>query len=178
MKAIFGILLCYVFLSSQCYAIKGGPVYPGTTSVNVLGTYAAILLPKEPLLGPKVNSLGLFTLMIPQTGLASGNVFVFRGGVSYTGTIQGAADPATAKLYAVIDASFSRTVETTDTSTLVYESLAAGELNGNKIIAVSSFASTAYRITGDAVLQFSSQDPIVPNQPREVNYTILGFKQA
>jgi hypothetical protein len=178
MKAILGVLLCYVFFASQCFAIQGGPGYPGTTGLNVVGTYSAILLPRE---AEGVNSLGLFTLTIPQTGLANGTVLVFTNGVSYSGTIQGLADPSTAQIYAVINANLLRTVATDSSGdTLVFESLAGGELNGNKIVAVPGFAGTSYRITGDAILQYSSDDPIVtPVQPTQpVDYTVLGFKQS
>ncbi len=97
MKAILGLLLCYVLFASQCFAIKGGPVYPGGT-VNVTGNFAGVLNPTK----TGVNALGIFTVSIPLTGLASGSFLIFQSGRTFVGTIQGLADPRTATLKAVV----------------------------------------------------------------------------
>ena len=180
MKAILGSLLCFVLFASESFALKGGPPYPGGT-VNLAGTYSAILVPTNP--SKLGDTLALFTLVVPQTGLASGTVAVFTRGIFYSGTIQGLADPKTAKLYAVINAIFTPPASS-DTGTGTpppTPSLAAGELTGNKIIAPPGFSGTAFRITGDATLTYTSEDHFVTDvipDGTSLKYAVLGFKQA
>ena len=65
--------------------------------------------------------------------------------------------------------------------TFVFESVAGGELNGNQIVGIQSFSGTSYRLTDEAVIEFSSDDPdvmpLIPNGT-QVDYTILSFKQT
>src|ERR1041384_5062877 len=142
-KAILGSLLFLVLCASECFALKGGPPYPGGSTVTT-GTYAAILVPQD----SSSNTLGLFTLVVPSTGLATGSAFMFGFGAAFTGAIQGAVDPKSATLYAVFNTEFDITVATSDTTTLVFAYLANGQLNGNKIVAGKGLSGT--RITGDA----------------------------
>lgn len=176
MKAILGVLLCYVLFASECFAHKGGPFEGGKGQISIPGTYAVILIPTD----GSVNSLGLATLVIPSVGLASGTTAFFTQGAFYSGTIQGAADPKSDKLYAVIDSVFTRTVIIDAAGdTEVFVSTATGELNGNKIVSGRGFP--ANRITGDATMEYTSDDPavlpLVPNGTL-LTYSILGFKQA
>ena len=99
MKALLGSLLCYVLFATQCFAHKGGPNYGGGQVVTT-GSYAGVLIPSGD------NSLGIFTVTIPAVGLASGTVALFRNGYFYPGTIQAIADPDSAILTGVVDATF------------------------------------------------------------------------
>jgi hypothetical protein len=90
MKALFASLLCLVFTISQSFAIGGGPNYGGA-GITTTGIYAGIMMPGE--LSPGANSLGLFSLTIPRTGLGTGDVIIFEAGETYTGTFTGTADP-------------------------------------------------------------------------------------
>ena len=181
MKAILGVLLCYVFLSAQCFAHKGGPFEGGKGQIITTGTYAAILVPADPS-GVGANTLGLFTLLVPDKGLATGNATMFGFGAAFTGPVQGAIDPKTARLYAVINTEFDITVATSDTTTLVFAYLANGNLNGNKVVSGKGLSSN--RITGDATITFSASPgaqqylPGFPTEATPVIYTVLGFKQA
>jgi len=181
MKAILATLLCYVFFQAQCFAHKGGPFDGQKGQIVTTGTYSAILVPNESgTVGQ--NTLGLFTMVVPKTGLATGTAFMFGFGATFSGTVQGAVDPKTAKLYAVINTEHDITVATSDTTTLVVVFLANGNLNGNKIIAGKG--TTGVRITGESSITFSTSEggsaflPGFPDQPQTVVYTVLGFKQA
>lgn len=175
MKALLASLICYVLFASQCFAIKGGPPYPGGT-INTVGTYAAILVPKG-----SFNTLGLFTLVVPSTGLATGSAYMFGFGAALTGTVQGAVDPRSGSLYAVFNTEIDITVATSSDTTLVYAYLANGQLSENKIVPGNGF--NAPRISGDAKITFTASEgasQYLPGFPsnKTIDYTILGFKQA
>ena len=78
MKAILGVLLCYVLFSSQCFAIKGGPPYPGGTNIATTGTFAGVLQPTFDPSDPfQANSIGSFSLTLPTTGLGERHRWLF-----------------------------------------------------------------------------------------------------
>lgn len=92
MKILLACLMCLVLTMSQAFAISGGPVYGGgKTRVPVVGTYAGIM--QDIMVGS--NNLGIFTISIPQQGLATGTVFIFTGERTFSGPISGLADPTT-----------------------------------------------------------------------------------
>src|SRR5882672_8653322 len=99
MKVLLGCLMCLVLTIVETFAISGGP-WGGPSHVTVTGTYAGVFVPIPPVNPapppptlPPDNSLALFTLKVPQIGLASGTSAVFRNGIFYSGTIRGSADP-------------------------------------------------------------------------------------
>lgn len=110
MKAILGSLLCLVLFASECFAIKGGPPYPGG-SVSVVGTYAGVLQPAFDPTDPfSANSLGVFTLGVPTDGASSGSFLMFTRGRVFGGTIQGVTDPNKAAFTGLLDATFNYTL--------------------------------------------------------------------
>ncbi len=71
MKILFAALMCLVLGGAQCFAISGGPVYPG--GLNVVGTFGGVLLPGaitnrcEPDSDPAGETLlGFFQLAFPR----------------------------------------------------------------------------------------------------------------
>ena len=114
MKAVLGCLLCLVLATSHTYALKGGPVYPGGNA-NVIGRYAGVLQPPfcpfaDPAQCPGgLNSLGLFTLVIPQSGLGIGEAVIFSNGRAFIGSISGSANPNTAALAGVLSTEYKTT---------------------------------------------------------------------
>jgi hypothetical protein len=133
MKALFGSLLCLVFTISETYALKGGPPYPGG-GTNIIGRYAGVLRPPFcPLADPAqcpfgLNSLGLFTLSLPENGLGAGTAFIFSSGRTFTGTITASGDPNTGAISGVLDTSY----EATCASTLARQTFATagGKIDG------------------------------------------------
>lgn len=183
MKAILGALLCFVFFQSECFALKGGPPYPGGTVVTT-GTYAGVFLPDavQPpqRSGGQVdkNSIGIFTLVFPTAGIGSGRLVIFQTGQTSTGTLQGIVDPKGGVISALINATFPFTEiiqtgvdPTTKQPIFTTESfiaVASGQLNGKTTV--------LSRITGTADVEFS----LSVNDPSrsEVIYDVFGFKQA
>src|SRR5947209_18393795 len=121
MKVLLAALMCLVFMITQSFAISGGPPYPGST--NVVGVYAGVMKPKkvpttcatDPTTCPdnppgcSANSLGVFSVGVPNSGLATGTFVMFSQGRVFSGTVQGTADPGKATLKAVLSASFNFT---------------------------------------------------------------------
>lgn len=180
MKALFGCLLCLAFTISQSFAIGGGPVY-GNGQVSTTGTYAGVMMPGE--LSPGANSIGLFSILIPKTGLGSGNVIIFEAGQTYTGTFNGTADPDTAKMIGELDAEFPyiEIIQTVDKDGNIVESSvtvaakAAGQLSAQLSGNQNIFSSASVRLKGTADIQFS----LTVNNPfNEIVYDVVGFKQA
>src|SRR5947207_13832016 len=126
MKGLLGCLLCLVFTITQAFAISGGPPYPGAT--NVVGVYAGVMKPKkvpatcpaDPSTCPdsppgcSANSLGVFSVGVPNSGTATGTFVMFSQGRVFNGTIKGTADPGkdanSARLNAVLSATFNYTL--------------------------------------------------------------------
>src|ERR1700759_5637695 len=115
MKIVLASLMCSLLIATQAFAISGGPWDGGGTTVKVTGIYAGVMVPIPTVLDPGPppvtltdNSLALFTLVVPSTGLATGTGATFRNGFFYTGTITGSADPDSAKLTGIIATEFSQ----------------------------------------------------------------------
>jgi hypothetical protein len=194
MKIVLACLMCLVLGASECFAIDGGPFGGGSTRVSVTGRYAGVLVPIPIVPDPSMpdvtlppdNSLALFTLIVPQTGLATGTSAVFRNGIAYSGDIQGSADPDSAKLTGIIRATFFQIsfVDTGTTGTAVTiesEYDANGQFLNAKIAANASASSV--RIRGKAKLTYRNlrSDGGTPDPNGEsggpIDYKIHAFKQ-
>jgi hypothetical protein len=113
MKTLLGALMCLVLTTVQSLAVAGGPVFPAGT--NITGTYAGVLEPQFDPTDPfSSNSLGIFSLGVPATGLSTGTFVMFFQGTVFRGSIQGVGSPLDGTLKAVLSATFS----ITNTSTL------------------------------------------------------------
>lgn len=184
MKALLGVLLCLVLATSQTFAHKGGPTFGN--HVTTTGIYAGLFFPTD----NTDNSLGIFSAIIPKTGLGTGTVALFREGIAYPGTITAIADPDSAKLTAIANASISITftsekdMQGNTTSTVVTYN-ANGRIDGT-IKANTNLNSTAIaRITGTANITYARVGSIggiasapAGNSNGPIPYTVSGFKQA
>lgn len=178
MKAFFGVLLCLAFTCAQAFAISGGPDYGGGGQVSTTGIYAGILMPSN-----SDNSLALFTVPIPKSGIGSGTFAIFRNGLFYPGTFQGIADPDSAKMTGVIDAKFERTVATkvtdTSTETFVYTYYANGSVEARIKANTNLFSSASARLDGQGKVTFTNTEgKPAGSSDGPVIYDVIGFKQA
>ena len=178
MRILLASLMCLVLFESECFALKGGPVYGGSKA-NITGTYAGVLTPTQ-----GSNSLAIFSLQIAQTGIGTGTLVIFDVGQIYSGTLQATGDPDKGKVTGLIRATFPYIVSvpsgtdsdgnpTFTTTTVV--AVAAGTMQG-KVKASANFSGvTSARLTGTADVQFS----LTVNNPfDEIIYDIIGFKQS
>jgi hypothetical protein len=73
MKKILSLLMCYVFLQAETFALRGGPGGAGTG--NVSGTYSGVLIDTG--LAGGTTDIGLFLLNASPAGASSGQMVIF-----------------------------------------------------------------------------------------------------
>ena len=108
MKRVLSLLIVFVFLKAQAWALSGGP-FQSVGGSDIIGTYAGVLIPKNdfPRLNnqgvPTATSIGLFSFAQDQIGFASGVLVAFVDGTPLVGTLTGLIDPQDGHFQAVID---------------------------------------------------------------------------
>lgn len=187
MRMLPRILLIIACSAGNCFAISGGPF---SGSPKIVGTYAGVLRgafdPTSPI---SSNSIGVFSMGVPQTGTGTGKFVMFAQGRVFSGTVQGTGDPKTAKLNAVLTATFNYTFTfvTTDaagTQTINSEAVTAsvnGNLKANVSNARGSFGTNATRITGTAILDIDQGQVSrngIPVLTGVLSLSVSGFKQS
>ena len=182
MKSVFPLLLCYVFMTAQTYAISGGPVFGGG-NVTTTGIYSGVIqgteesdtptgtteppIPGDPVPndptggtgGTPSNALGLFTLNVPTTLLAAGTFILFADGEIFTGTINASVDPDNGQLKGLLEGTFDLNITTFnatgDPTTTAVTASAVGRINA-RVTASNSFSATSLaRLAGTANLDVS-----------------------
>jgi hypothetical protein len=191
MKTLLGALMCLVLAAAQCFAISGGPNYGG--SLNVVGTFGGVMEPslRTPADDCSANSIGVFSVGVPSTGIASGAFVMFAQGRIFSGTIRGTADPGKARLAGVLEATFNFTVTRTfinpitgevTTTTTDVTAEANGKLDARISGGSSQFLSvTATRLSGTATLDISQGQvnaDLSPHVTCEMRLFVTGFKQS
>ena len=151
MKKLLPILLCYVLMTTQVYAISGGPVF-GDGGVSPVGTYSGVITVDQelnnddPVVDPvtgnlvpsvvaDVNAIGLFDLSVPTTNVATGSFILFVDGLTYTGTITASVNPDSDQLSGIVSGTFPYTIITIDSATGFPVSTTVIALAGGKITA-------------------------------------------
>jgi hypothetical protein len=190
MRILFALLMCLVFGSAQCFAIKGGPPYPA--SANLVGTYGGVLQGVfDPTTPSSSNSIGVFSVGVPKTGNASGPFVMFSRGRVFSGTLQGTADPTKASIKGVLSATYnfnlSRTVTDSTGATTVVTIPVTATANGPLDAAVGSFKSAKTLSASNTIIQGTATlniaegqvaangDPIIVSI---LSLTVSGFKQS
>jgi hypothetical protein len=141
--------------------------------------------------GCSANSLGVFSVGVPSSGISSGTFVMFSQGRIFTGTIRGAADPGQAKLTGLLNATFdfTKTITTiVDGIPIQTQTMVTASANGNlktRITAVSSHSglstTNAIRLAGTATLNIDAGQINSANQSCITCYMtlrIVGFKQT
>jgi hypothetical protein len=174
MRILLACLMCEILIASQCFAIKGGPVY--TNRENIVGSYAGVLDP-DPASPGAENTIGIFTIGIPQVGLANGAFLVFTGERTFVGSIQGVGDPIKASLSATMQGIPVVTAGNTTIFTLNFH--ADGRLKATVKTRssgiITSIANT--RLTGTAHVTTTNRNVDPPEQTM-TDFTVDGFKQS
>ncbi len=144
MKRILSFLLCVILLKAQAFAIHG-PLEGADSGTILVGTYSGTLIPVDANQGTRVfdlttgeqtgtlNSIGLFTVAVPTSGIGQGSFLIFTEGRSFSGTITAVGDPGTGTLTAILEATYTYTdFLRDDNGDLVYQ---ATTTNGTTTIA-------------------------------------------
>lgn len=194
MKQVLSLLVAYVFLQTQMWAIGGGPRNGGSTT-SVSGTYVGVMIPSRvnrlfqspsftPTAESDANTLGIFAISIPATGIGTGNYLFFQDGEAFFGTMAGVADPGKSTFLGLIAGAAATNQLATGVEFLSPVS-AVGRIK-TKIVPNNDF-STAFagsRLKGSAFIQLQGYLPDTsPNgfglgTLREINFIVDGFKQS
>jgi hypothetical protein len=198
MKTLLAILLSFIISEAPVLAIHGGYTLGGSGSV--VGTYAGVMIPTQinplgtvvtsgtTIAGFGTNSLGLFTLSIPSTGVGTGSVLIFASGQNMLGNIQAVPDPESdTGIIGVIQATGEITggASTNDFAFLfVYlTGEGAGGLTASVVQANAGSSPTGTNLTGTAGMTFSvfvtdtnGNTNIEPSE--SVAYQVEGYQQS
>jgi hypothetical protein len=195
MKKVLSLLVIFVFLNVQCWAYT--PNYP-TTTADLSGTYAGVLIPNNPSGAVNAASIGIFGVGIPSPStttvvVAQGAAVLFVQGAAYNATVTGVLDPESNTLSAIVEgiSSFSQVVANAGVAVTIATYFYA---QGNIIATlepapqVRGLANStgpgsagAERLTGTSTIdlyqKFNAADgtPLVTNI---VTYSVSGFQQT
>ena len=190
MKGLFGSLLCLVLATSQAFALKGGPNY-GSGGPNIIGSYAGVLQGLfDPTNPASSNSIGIFTLGVPQTGNATGDFIMFARGRTFRGTIEASADPRKAVLKGIVSATYNYNLQRTEFDkdgnlrvvSIPVTATVNGPIEAKAATAQSrTFATSSTLLRGEATLFISggyvnnAGDPVINEI---VLLSVNGYKQS
>ncbi len=190
MKAVFGCLLCLLLSSAQCFAVKGGPQYP--LGNNVVGTYAGVMQGAfDPTNPGSSNTIGIFSLGVPGSGVSGGAFVMFSRGRVFSGSIQGFADPEKATLKGILSASFEYSIAVAvpgqngsiNIQNIEVTATANGPINADIANSrrASTFGGSVTRLRGEATLSISQgtlEDNLDPTIDRLLSLVVSGIKQT
>jgi len=199
MKRLLSFLLMIVFMHVQvptAFAKSGGPDLGGGQNVDTIGTFAGVLVPvsqtnpSSTRAGTTANSIGLFSLGVPNVGVAQGAIVVFVEGTAFNGSITGIADPLNGNLRAIIDAVSTYTIfnplDPTGPGFAVFAQgnleaeirETAGTLTFGSVSQSAFFATT--RLEGEAKIDIFGllEADGTPSVSNTATFAVDGFKQS
>lgn len=189
MKRVLSLLMAFVFLQVQTWALSGGPYGSEVSGGTLTGTYAGVLVPQDVVAGGSA-SIGLFTLVQPDAGLTTGTISVFVNGAAFSGSIQGVMDPKDGAFNGVIDAAStfqipvvvpgSNPVQTVNTNVFAQGNMEADVSVDPEPSDFSTIATTPSRIEGEASVDVFYQVDAngTPVVTQTALYDVSGFKQS
>jgi hypothetical protein len=101
MNKALSLLVAFLFIQTQAWALSGGPVFVTTGNTDLTGVYSGAMVgksqigtPSAPIAGgsPTGAAVGTFSITVPIAGAATGTIVYFQANVVYTGTINASAD--------------------------------------------------------------------------------------
>ncbi len=199
MKKVLSLLLAYAFLQAQTWAIGGGP-RTGVNATLLIGTYSGVLLPAGqtvPPVGGVVSSasIGLFSIGVPQTGLATGAAVVFANGVAFLGDVLAVADPKDSTLSGfiqgtsnndvitlipVIDANGNITFQQTTTPVFAQGNIETKIVTSGSPDPILGTLAGNIRIEGTAAIDLFTtlNNDGTPQVLNTISFLVNGFKQS
>ena len=100
MKKLLSLLMCYVFLQTETFAMRGGP--GGQAAKPILGAYTGVMLDNS-----GTTDIGMFILAAIKNGASTGQVAFFSENAAlfdyYVGDLTGVSDVAKGIFYGVLD---------------------------------------------------------------------------
>ena len=201
MKQVFSLLLTFVFLQAETWAIGGGP-QSGGGGAALTGTYAGVLIPVSQTNPPAASqsnnaaSVGLFVVGVPSVGVAQGSALAFVNGIAFLGDMTAVADPKKQSLVGVVegvsnvdatllvpvvDANGNVTYQTITSKIFAQGSIKADfENGGGNVDPTSGTTSGNRRLNGTATLDLfvNVNADGTPGIFNTVRFRVDGFQQS
>ena len=199
MKKVLSLLLAYAFLQAQTWALGGGPRRPSDATA-LIGTYSGVLIPSSQSEPPTTGivsaaSIGLFSVGVPQIGVATGSCVVFVNGVAFIGDMIGVADPEdntfsgiveaqstndVVTLIPVVNANGTITFQQTTTPVFAQGNILADITNAGSVDPLLGVLPGSVRLEGKAELDLFTtlNNDGTPQILNTVTFSVDGFKQS
>lgn len=200
MKQVLSLLLAFVFLQAETWAIGGGPQGNGGGG-PLTGTYAGVLIPTSQtkvsvVVQQNAASIGLFVVGVPTTGVAKGAAVAFVDGIAFIGSVTGIADPKKQTLVAlvesvsnfniitlvpVVDANGNVTYQQIKSKIFAQGSIKAKfENGGGNVDPISGTAGGNRRLSGTSALDLflAAKADGTPDIFNTVSFKVDGFQQS
>lgn len=172
MKKLLSLLMCYVFLQAETFALRGGPSSKGGVE-QVGGAYSGILVDSSGTGG----ALGLFLLTAIDNGASVGQIVFFSSSAldvdTYYGTITGLNDTTKGKLTAIFGA--------TDATNLAGTFTISGQLS---VTAVKGSTGSTQRLTGTgtsrniSIITSIFSGTVIKTVGPLITYVVDGFRTS
>lgn len=142
MKKVLSLLVAFVFLQVQSWALSGGPDYSrlngSTGNPSIIGTYGGVLVPTSSTATsttPQPASIGVFSISVPETGIAAGVAIMFVNGVAFIGNVAGIGDSDKGTIQGLIagESNFQVSITGAGGSTQAYNIAAQGSFKAKVI---------------------------------------------
>jgi hypothetical protein len=202
MKTLLAILLSFVISEAPVLAIHGGYELGG--QAGTVGTYAGVMIPtaiqylngtteesgtlETPVSGFGINSIGIFTMSVPNIGVGAGTLYLFSTTQSMSGSITDIPDPRNnGGIYGTIVVTGSIAegfvVDLLDLATTTLEAAdgqGVGTLYVTTANSTNSVSPNGINLTGSSDVTFSSEnfDTGVFTPYEEIKYDVDGFQQS
>ena len=161
MKKLLPILLCYVLMTSQVFAISGGPQFGGG-ALSPVGTYSGVMIPgmgttnSSSLYTAPPVALGLFSISVPTSQVATGAFLLFESDTIFTGNFDASVDPDSGQLAGIaFGYDYQQVVGTDTTGAAISVTEEEGYAVGSVVAKIGGSGKNAIStatITGEALL--------------------------
>jgi len=198
MNRVLSLLMTYVFLQTQAWSLSGGPFQNNSGPVlDVVGTYSGILVPTfengvnvntgdtevDVDTPTRFNSIGIFSLGVPEVGIATGAFAFFGNAQVYNGTITGVVDPDDGSLNAILDAPTTLRAPgaTTGGVAATYVGQALGSMQADIVAAANISLAAQGRLSGTAhldVFEGEFNADLSVKVASTFDFAVEGFKQS
>lgn len=207
MKRILSFLLCIIFLKAQAFAIHG-PLEGSDTGVILVGTYSGTLIPEDADQGTRefdlntgvqtgtINSIGLFTVAIPSSGIGTGSFLIFTEGRSFSGTVTAVGNPNEGSLAGILEATYDYvgpvlddngnpvkqtttttvngvTTTSTTTQTTTYTAAIRGSITAKVISSISNISSISVQTSNFGQIEGTAETGSMLSDPNSLTGELI-----
>lgn len=173
MKKLLSLLLCYVFLQAETFALRGGPNGAGSSKLS--GSYSGVMTQTG-----SGSDVGLFLLSAQNAGASTGNVVIFSqtidpftgnlGARFFSGTLTGLVNPVSGTFSGLFNAAAPN--NTTSSSPLLIVISVTPTIAGSiKLNITPSTNGQVQQISGTASAQSNTTST-------PLTYTVSGWQTS